>query len=88
MLNKKLLISVFCFIFLIVGVVAYIPPNYNNINLVLKGSYSPPNYNNINLVLGTSSVISTCWSYDSSTKILYIPNGCIYYLPNGEVGHI
>ena len=88
MLNKRLLISVFFSIFLIGSVGAYLPPNYNNINLVLKSSYTPPSYNNINLVLGTTSVVSTCWSYDSSTKTLYVPNGCIYYVPNGQVGYI
>ncbi len=35
----------------------------------------------------TGQILSTCWSYDSSTKRLYIPSGCIYYLPNGQVGY-
>lgn len=75
-------------ILLISFVSAYTPPIYNNINLVLNSNYVPPIYNNINLVLGTAATPSTCWSYDSSTKRLYIPSGCTYYLPNGQVGYI
>ena len=75
-------------ILLISFVFAYTPPAYNKINLVLKSNYVPPTYNNINLVLGTATTPSTCWSYDSSTKRLYIPSGCTYYLPNGQVGYL
>ena len=48
----KFILGILLLIFSIVETIAYTPPPYDNINLVLNGTYTPPSYGNINLVLG------------------------------------
>ena len=35
----------------------------------------------------TGAQPSNCWSCNSATHTLYIPNGCVYYIPSGSGGY-
>ena len=61
----------------------YTPPTYDNVTIVLDSSYSVPEYTNVTIVLGEAPAPpAECWT--QTANVVYIPNGCVYELLNGE----
>jgi len=91
------LIFILIGIFMATLVLAYTPPSYDDINLVLDGVYSAPSYNDIDLVLGEVPVdsctcpgLATNWEIDLSdgcniTANCNISTGNITFINEGYV---
>lgn len=93
----KRLIFILVGIFMVTLVLAYTPPEYNDINLVLDGTQTATDYNDINLVLGdvptdscTCAGLNTNWEIDLSdycniTTECDLGYGNITFINNGSV---
>lgn len=51
----------------------YVNDSWGNLNVTGNFNYT------------TTAPPENCWSYIEATKTLYVPNGCTYYIPNGQI---